>query len=98
MFYHAETLLGISSLRVYYLERAAANKLDVIAEWIRMVATNGLTGHSPGFFSVYTMPPNEAVTAKWWEIINEKRKQVPPIRYVRAIILKKSRSLFKGLD
>ena len=30
--------------------------------WIRMVATNRLTGHSPGFFSVYTLPPNQALT------------------------------------
>ena len=28
-----------------------------------MVATNRLTGHSPGFFSVYTLPPNQAVIA-----------------------------------
>ena len=98
VFYHPETLLAVASLRAYFLERAAANELDPVDAWIRMVATNRLTGHSPGFFSVYTMPPNQAVTAKRQAIINEKRNQVPPIRDVRAIILKKSRSLLKGLD
>ena len=44
-------------------------------KWIRMVATNRLTGHSKGFFSVYTMPPNQAVTAERQIIINEKRDQ-----------------------
>ena len=35
---------------------------DNIDRWIRMVATNRLTGHSPGFFSVYTLPPNQAAS------------------------------------
>jgi hypothetical protein len=58
-----------------------------------MVALNRLTGHSPGFFSVYTMPPNQAVSAVSQRKINEKRNQTPPPRDVRAIILRKSRSL-----
>ena len=98
VFYHPETLLAVASLRAYFIEREAADELDAVDAWIRMVATNRLTGHSPGFFSVYTMPPNQAVTAKRQAIINEKRNQVPPLRDVRAIILKKSRSLLKGLD
>ena len=32
--------------------------------WVRMVAVNRLTGHSPGFFSVYTLPPNQAVSVQ----------------------------------
>ena len=58
-----------------------------------MVALNRLTGHSPGFFSVYTMPPNQAVSPVSQRRINEARRQVPPLRDVPAIILKKSRSL-----
>ncbi len=62
-----------------------------------MVATNRLTGHSRGFFSVYTMPPNQAVSVELQRRINERREQVPPERNVRQIILTKSRSLLGKL-
>ena len=52
-----------------------------------MVAVNRLTGHSPGFFSVYTLPPNQAVSAKSQAKINARREQTPPPRDVAAIIL-----------
>jgi hypothetical protein len=58
-----------------------------------MVAINRLTGHSPGFFSVYTLPPNQAVSAVSQRKINEKRGQIPPDRDVKKLILKKSASL-----
>ena len=63
-----------------------------------MVATNRLTGHSRGFFSVYTMPPNQAVSIESQRRINEQRKQVPDIRDVPALILRKSRSLLSGIS
>ncbi|HEX7862364.1 MAG TPA: DNA methyltransferase [Verrucomicrobiae bacterium] len=93
VFYHPETLREICSLRAYLLERAAENRLDAVDEWIRMVALNRLTGHSPGFFSVYTLPPNQAVSIKSQEKINRDRNQIPPRREVAKIILKKSKSL-----
>jgi len=92
-FYHADTLSEIRALRWYFMQREKAGELDDVDRWLRMVATNRLTGHSPGFFSVYTMPPNQAVTADRQRIINEKREQVPERRDVRAIILKKSKQL-----
>lgn len=92
-FYHAETLSEISALRGYFVSREEAGELDGVDRWIRMVATNRLTGHSPGFFSVYTMPPNQAVTAERQRMINEKRGQVPGVKDVRAIIYKKSKQL-----
>jgi len=58
-----------------------------------MVATNRLTGHSPGFFSVYTLPPNQAVTAGDQRRINARLKQEPEFRDVRALIMKKSLQL-----
>jgi hypothetical protein len=58
-----------------------------------MVSLNRLTGHSSGFFSVYTLPPNQATSAKAQRKINERRKQVPPKRDLVRIILKKSRQL-----
>ncbi len=93
VFYHPETLAEICSLRRYLIERQESGEIDNIDNWIRMVAVNRLTGHSPGFFSVYTMPPNQAVSVQSQIKINERRNQVPPRRYVKEIILKKSKSL-----
>ncbi len=92
-FYHPGTLRQICALRRYLLMRARDDALDAVDDWIRMVALNRLTGHSPGFFSVYTMPPNQAVSVKAQLKINARRGQAPPLRDVPALILKKSRAL-----
>ena len=97
-FYHPKTLERILALREYLLDREASGMIDAVDSWIRMVATNRLTGHSPGFFSVYTLPPNQAVTVKAQRKINEKRNQVPPERDINTIILKKTRSLLSKFD
>ena len=67
--------------------------LDPVDDWLCMVALNRLTGHSPGFFSVYTLPPNQAVSVQSQRKINEKRKQTPLRRDVAKLILKKSKQL-----
>ncbi|MBE7158492.1 MAG: site-specific DNA-methyltransferase, partial [Rhodospirillales bacterium] len=90
-FYHPGTLRQIIALRAHLL--ANADKLDPVDDWIRMVALNRLTGHSPGFFSVYTMPPNQAVSAAAQQKINDRRQQVPPPRDIKALILRKSATL-----
>ena len=95
-FYHPETLARIKGLRRWFAEREADGRADDIDDWIRMVALNRLTGHSPGFFSVYTMPPNQAVSAHSQRRINARRNQTPPVRDLSAIIAKKSRSLLAG--
>lgn len=92
-FYHPDTLRAISSLKKYLRLRRESGSFDSVDEWIEMVSLNRLTGHSPGFFSVYTLPPNQAVSVKSQIRINAKRNQVPPRRDVAAIILKKSRQL-----
>ena len=97
MFYHPDTEAEIVSLRRYLLNREQKGTLDHVDEWIRMVATNRLTGHSPGFFSVYTLPPNQAVSPERQIKINETRNQHPPYRNTRDIILKKTRMLIKEL-
>ena len=96
VFYHPQTLQAITNLRNYLGERAARGSPDPIDAWIRLVATNRLTGHSPGFFSVYTLPPNQAVSVASQRRINENRGQTPPFRNVPEIILKKSRSLLRN--
>lgn len=98
VFYHSETLREICALREYLLERQSAAELDHVDRWIWMVALNRLTGHSPGFFSVYTMPPNQAVSVKAQKKINEARGQIPPRRHIVEIIAKKSRQLLSDMD
>ncbi len=98
VFFHPETLRAITALRDYFLRRAAAGELDEVDAWLRMVAVNRLTGHSSGFFSVYTLPPNQATSVAAQRKINAKRSQVPPARDVRGILLKKSRALLADAD
>jgi hypothetical protein len=93
VFYHPETLREIASLKKYLLDRRHTKTLDAIDDWICLVALNRLTGHSPGFFSVYTLPPNQAVSVKSQTKINADRKQTPPRRSVPHLILKKSANL-----
>lgn len=92
-FYHPKTLAQIEGLRRWLQRRQDEGRLDQTDRWIRMVAINRLTGHSSGFFSVYSLPPNQAVSIESQMRINRKRNQVPPLRDVPAIILKKSKSL-----
>ena len=98
VFYHPETLRHISALRRYLLEREAAGTIDRIDKWLRMVAVNRLTGHSRGFFSVYTMPPNQAVSIPSQIKINARRNQRPPLRDVAGLIARKSRNLLRDVD
>jgi DNA modification methylase len=97
MFFHPKTLYELLGLRHYLARRRRDGAEDSIDRWIRMVATNRLTGHSPGFFSVYTLPPNQAVSAENQVKINRKLGQRPEYRDVRALILRKSMQLQGGL-
>jgi len=96
-FYHPMTLREICALKKYFLgaSRAATPDLNPIDDWLRMVALNRLTGHSPGFFSVYTLPPNQAVSVASQRKINAKRRQTPPRRDVTKLMLKKSKQLLR---
>jgi hypothetical protein len=97
MFYHPETESEIESLRRYLRSRRADGQEDSVDGWIRMVATNRLTGHSPGFFSVYTFPPNQAVSAEAQVRINQRRRQEPEYRDTRALVLSKTKSLLSNV-
>jgi len=98
MFYHPDTEKEIVALRQYILKRKAARRDDMIDRWIAMVATNRLTGHSKGFFSVYTLPPNQAVSQQSQQRINRKRQQLPEYRDTHKIILDKTKSLLRSLS
>jgi hypothetical protein len=97
VFYHPDTLRQISALRKHLLQRQHAGTLNDADRWIRMVAVNRLTGHSVGFFSVYTLPPNQAVSPRSQAKINSRLNQNPTPRDVRSIILSKSRSLLSDV-
>lgn len=97
VFYHPDTLAEICALRTYLLTRESSGRLDNVDRWLRMVAVNRLTGHSPGFFSVYTLPPNQAVSLEAQAKINARREQTPPRRHVARLILAKSRSLLQDV-
>jgi hypothetical protein len=97
VFYHPETLRQISALRKHLLEHERDGTLNAVQRWIRMVAVNRLTGHSTGFFSVYTLPPNQAVSPRAQAKINSRLNQRPEPRDVPGIILAKSRSLLRDV-
>lgn len=93
MFYHPDTEREIVALREYLHKQEDEGTKDTTDCWIAMVATNRLTGHSNGFFSVYTLPPNQAVSPESQTRINQKRSQVPSYRDTHALILRKTKSL-----
>ncbi|HEY1931120.1 MAG TPA: DNA methyltransferase [Acetobacteraceae bacterium] len=97
VFYSPQTLRDICALRAWLLQHAPLDDVpDPVDDWIRMVAINRLTGHSPGFFSVYTLPPNQAVSVRSQHRINERRGQTPSNRDVAKLILHKSASLLRS--
>ena len=98
VFFHTHTLRDVRGLRAYVARRRAAGAFDRVDAWIEMVAVSRLTGHSPGFFSVYTLPPNQAVSSGRQRLINARRQQAPEPRNVRRLILKKTRMLLAGCD
>ncbi len=97
MFYHPKTESEIVSLKNYLQEKKENKSEDELDLWIRMVATNRLTGHSANFFSVYTLPPNQAISPDKQKKINEIRNQKPEYKDVKKIILKKSIDLIADI-
>jgi hypothetical protein len=97
MFFHPQTLMEIISIRNYLEEKRKTGHEDDMDRWIRMVTSNRLTGHSTGFFSVYTLPPNQAVSPESQIKINQRLRQEPEYRDTKRIILKKTQSLLRNL-
>ncbi len=95
-FYHPETLTYLLMLREWFISRDQQGSFDGIDDWLRMICLNRLSGHSPGFFSVRTMPPNQAVSAESQRRINESNGLQPEPKDVVEIVMKKSRSLLRS--
>lgn len=94
-FFSHPTLEELYGWRSYFRVRKEQGLFDKTDAWIQMVACNRLTGHSKGFFSVYTLPPNQAASLEAQRRINEKRRQVPEYRDTKALILKKTKQLLR---
>ncbi len=94
-FFHLHTLRQIIALKEYFLAKETTGGLDAVDHWLRMVAMNRLTGHSDGFFSVYSLPPNQAVSIKAQRSINKSRNQTPPSKDILPRILRRSKSLLR---
>ncbi len=95
VFFDPTTLRELLGWRAYFRKRKADNSFDAVDAWLQMVACNRLTGHSKGFFSVYTLPPNQATSVEAQRRINKKRKQLPEYRNTRELILRKSERLLR---
>lgn len=91
VFFHEQTLREIYGWRLYFQQ----DRLDRVDAWLQMVACGRLTGHSSGFFSVFTLPPNLAASVASQRRINEKRDQVPAYRETKTLILRKSKQLLR---
>ncbi|QCE32496.1 site-specific DNA-methyltransferase [Acetobacteraceae bacterium] len=96
VFYHPKTLKHLEALRVWTKKNAPQ---DPVADWIRMVALNRLTGHSEGFFSVRSMPPSQAISLKSQRRLNQQEGIDPRdkqyLKNIPEIILRKSHLLLK---
>ena len=95
VFFEQQTLAELYGWRSYFKARQATGIFDEVDAWLQMTACNRLTGHSKGFFSVYTLPPNQATTLNAQRKINAKRSQKPEYRNTKELILKKSKSLLR---
>lgn len=95
VFFHPNTLSEILSWRNYFATSRKNKSFDKVDAWLEMVACNRLTGHSKGFFSVYTLPPNQAASIKSQAKINKSRNQTPEYRNTKEIIFRKSHQLLR---
>ncbi len=96
-FYHPKTLTKLEALRTWIRERSplGAAQADPVVDWIRMVALSRLSGHSPGFFSGRSLPPNQAISVKAQLKINRRLGVKPPERDVAELIIRKTKSLLR---
>ena len=96
-FYLPRTLVKLEALKTWIRQGISAKEPspDPLVDWIRMVALSRLSGHSPGFFSGRSLPPNQAVSVKSQLKINGRLGVQPPERDVEPIIVRKSASLLR---
>lgn len=97
-FFHRNTLLNLYGCRRYFTEKEAGDNMEIVDRWIRMVMLIRLTGHSKGFFSRYTMPPNQTVSIASQKKINDKyfgKSEYHTIKDVFSLTERKSKALLR---
>ena len=95
-FFHRQTLSRLVAIQHWFAEKEMNNTMTGIDRWIRMVILNRLSGHSGGFLSVKTMPPNQAVSIEKQAQINEKYNRTPEPKDLADIVMRKSKSLLRS--
>ena len=95
-FFHHRTLAQMLAVRAWLAARRESGEFDQADGWIRMVCISRLTGHSGGYLSTRTMPPNQAVTAETQRKINARAGQRPEPRDLRSVVMSKSRALLRS--
>ena len=95
-FFHSKTLSHLLAIKKWFARQEATDGMSDEDKWIRMVILNRLTGHSSGFLSVKTMPPNQAVSVKKQEQINRTYNRIPEPKDLTQIVMKKSKSLLRS--
>lgn len=96
VFFHPRTLGSLVAMKRWFAGRKRSGELDSVDEWVRMIVISRLTGHSPGFFSVRTMPPNQAVSLQAQQKLNSKHGLVPREKDTAKIIMSKSARLLRS--
>ena len=95
-FFHPQTLSCLIAIRNWFAEKEMNKTMTNTDYWIRMVILNRLSGHSSGFLSVKTMPPNQAVSLEKQAQINKKYNRTPEPKDLLTIVMKKSMSLLRS--
>jgi len=93
MFFHHDTLNEILQVKTYLMQK---QNLDYIDKWIRLLVLTRLTGHSCGFLSNYTLPPNQSVSPARQIKINEKYGNKSTYRSLIECCIKKYKSLTRS--
>jgi len=89
LFYHPKTLHEL-----LLLKKSIREAETPVARFVALLAVSRLHGHSPGFFSVYTMP-QFSVPPQAQRRINRKRRQVPEYRPVLPRLLAKAKAALR---
>ena len=98
MFFHQKTFDEIVKIKNYLIQKQEKGGLDIVDKWIRLLVLNRLTGHSVGFLSTFTLPPNQAITPERQILINKKYNNKIEYRNVKECCLKKYKTLTKDVD
>ncbi len=95
VFFHEDTLREIYAWQTHFQSVKSTDHSYKVDAWLQMVACSRLTGHSRGFFSVYTLPPNLAASVASQRKINERQNQKPEYRDTKVLIHRKSKQLLR---